>query len=491
MINNATLGSNAKMTNYRWVICSALFVALVVNYLDRQVLSLTWKDFIVPEFHWDHADYGMITGVFSLVYAVGMLVAGKIIDFLGTKKGYILAIGIWSLGACFHAFCGIITNGLVSGQWIMSFVGARDHLMEMQTAANAAMMITTVSVWLFVGARCVLALGEAGNFPCSIKAVAEYFPKKDRGFATGVFNSGAQIGALIAPFTIPLIARQYGWEMAFLIIGGLGFLWIGAWLFIYYKPSENPHMNKAEYEYIEQDSLTEPAAEVKADKDAKVGILQAFSFRQTWAVIFGRFLPDSVWWFLLFWAPAFISEVYGYTSDSAEGMAAIFAIYMISMLSLAGSYLPTWFVNRSQLNPYAGRMKAMLIFALFPLLGMFVMPLGEVSMWFAVVIIGIMAAAHQSWSANVYNVVSDMFPKSVVATVTGAAGLASGLGSFSSNYGAGHLIEYAASTNMTFLGFHREFAGYMIVFLMASVAYLVSWILIKVLVPRYKLVKLN
>lgn len=484
--------SNAKMTNFRWVVCSLLFIALVVNYLDRQVLSLTWKNFISPEFGWTDADYGIITGVFSIVYAVGMLFAGKLVDYLGTKRGYLWAIGIWSAGACLHAFCGLLTDGIVSGQWTLSFAEARAHLEALRSASDVAVMITTVSVWLFLAARCVLSIGEAGNFPCSIKAVAEYFPKKDRGFATGIFNSGAQIGALIAPFTIPVIAKYYGWEAAFLSIGVLGFLWMGLWIFIYKEPRHNPHVNAAELAYIEQDAdREEHLAPTQSDPDTQIGVLRAFTFRQTWAVIFGRFLPDSVWWFLLFWAPAFISDVYGYSTASVTGMLAIFTIYLISMLSLAGSYLPTYFINRSRLNPYAGRMKAMLIFALFPLLGIGVMPLGEVSLWFPVVIIGIMAAAHQSWSANVYNVVSDMFPKSVVATVTGAAGLASGLGSFTSNYGAGLLFDYTGRIGLHFLGFEGKNAGYFIVFICAGVAYLFSWCMMKLLVPRYKLVQLK
>ena len=484
--------SNAKMTNFRWVVCSLLFIALVVNYLDRQVLSLTWKNFISPEFGWTDADYGIITGVFSIVYAVGMLFAGKLVDYLGTKRGYLWAIGIWSAGACLHAFCGLLTDGIVSGQWTFSFAEARAHLEALRSASDVAVMITTVSVWLFLAARCVLSIGEAGNFPCSIKAVAEYFPKKDRGFATGIFNSGAQIGALIAPFTIPVIAKYYGWEAAFLSIGVLGFLWMGLWIFIYKEPRHNPHVNAAELAYIEQDAdREEHLAPAQTEPDTQIGVLRAFTFRQTWAVIFGRFLPDSVWWFLLFWAPAFISDVYGYSTASVTGMLAIFTIYLISMLSLAGSYLPTYFINRSRLNPYAGRMKAMLIFALFPLLGIGVMPLGEVSLWFPVVIIGIMAAAHQSWSANVYNVVSDMFPKSVVATVTGAAGLASGLGSFTSNYGAGLLFDYTGRIGLHFLGFEGKNAGYFIVFICAGVAYLFSWCMMKLLVPRYKLVQLK
>lgn len=496
-LSGVTTGTE-KMTNYRWVICTMLFIALVINYLDRQVLSLTWVNFIAPEFNWTAADYGRITGIFSIVYAVSMLFAGKFIDFVGTKRGYLWAIGIWSTGACMHAFCGVLTNGIVTGQWTLSFIESREHLLMAQNIAGVSVMITTVSVWLFIAARCVLSIGEAGNFPSSIKAVAEYFPKKDRGFATGVFNSGAQIGALMAPFTIPLIAKYYGWEMAFIVIGVLGFIWMGGWIFIYKEPRKNPFVNKAELDYIEQDLHAEAQMEhVSENKEeviqetSKVGILQAFTFRQTWAVIFGRFLPDSVWWFLLFWAPAFISEVYGYSTASTEGMFAIFTIYLISMLSLWGSYLPTFFINRNKVNPYSGRMKAMLIFALFPLLGWGVMPMGAISMWYPVVIIGIMCAAHQSWSANVYNVVSDMFPKSVVATVTGAAGLASGLGSFCSNYGAGQLFTYAENVNLRFMGYEGKNAGYMIVFLIAGSAYLISWIIMKILVPRYKLVELK
>jgi ACS family hexuronate transporter-like MFS transporter len=468
-----------------------LFMALIVNYLDRQVLSLTWKNFIAPEFNWSDADYGLLTGVFSLVYAVSMLFAGRFVDYVGTKRGYMWAIGIWSTGACLHAFCGILTNGIVSGSWILSFLGARENLLTIQNTADISVAVTTVSVWLFLGARCVLSIGEAGNFPCSIKAIAEYFPKCDRGFATGVFNSGAQIGALVAPFTIPLIAKYYGWEMSFLLIGILGFVWMGAWIFVYKEPHKNSHVNAAELAYIEQDNTEQTDSHIDETATETIGVLKAFSFRQTWAVIFGRFLPDSVWWFLLFWAPAFISEVYGYSSASWQGMSAIFSIYLISMLSLIGSYLPSVFIGKNKMNPYAGRMKAMLMFAVVPLLGIAVMPLGTISMWYPVVIIGLMAAAHQSWSANVYNVVSDMFPKSVVATVTGAAGLASGLGSFMSNFGAGQLFDYAANTQMAFLGFEGKHAGYMIVFLIAGIAYLLSWCLMKILVPRYKLISLK
>ncbi|MDE6831581.1 MAG: MFS transporter, partial [Muribaculaceae bacterium] len=222
MTSNTSLLSTQRKTNYRWVICSMLLIALVINYLDRQVLSLTWEEFIKPEFNWSKGDYGLITGVFSLVYAVAMLFAGRMIDYLGTKRGYAVAIGVWSAGACLHTLCGIMTCGIVTGDWIFSFTGSSEHIHSaVEASAALAMSVTTVSVWLFIVARVVLSIGEAGNFPSSIKAVAEYFPKKDRGFATGIFNSGAQIGALVAPFVILPIAAHFGWEMSFFIIGML------------------------------------------------------------------------------------------------------------------------------------------------------------------------------------------------------------------------------------------------------------------------------
>lgn len=488
--------ASQRMTNYRWVICSMLWLALVVNYLDRQVLSLTWKNFIAPEFNWTDADYGLITGVFSIVYAIAMLLTGRFVDKVGTKRGYLWAVGVWSAGACLHGLCGILTDGIVTGQWTLSFSVAREHLQAVSDISGMALAITSVSVCLFVAARCILSLGEGGNFPCSIKATAEYFPKKDRGFATGIFNSGAQIGPLVAPFLIPTLADRYGWEAAFILIGALGFLWMGAWVFTYKKPDENPRVNAAELDYIEQDARIDASIEKKEVTDGevkakKISFFLPFTYRQTWAVIFGRFLPDSVWWFLLFWAPAFINDIYGYSSASFTGMMAVFTIYLISMLSLWASYLPTYFIEKNRLNPYAGRMKALLIYAIFPILGIGVMPLGEISLWFPVVIIGIMAAAHQSWSANVFTVISDMFPKHVIASVTGAAGLASGLGSFSSNYGAGQLFVYAERVGLHFLGFEGKNAGYMIVFFIAGFAYLLSWVIMKILVPRYKLVVLK
>ena len=223
-----------KMTNFRWIICSLLFFATTVNYLDRQVLSLTYKDFIAPVFGWSDNDYGTITAVFSIIYALCNLFAGKFIDRLGTKKGYLWAIFIWSLGACLHAGCGVGTSAL-------------------KAAGFLGMMGVTTSVWLFLACRAVLAMGEAGNFPAAIKVTAEYFPKKDRAFATSIFNSGSSVGALAAPLSIPLIAKFCGWEWSFIIIGALGFVWMGFWMWLYKKPEANGRVNAEELAYITAD----------------------------------------------------------------------------------------------------------------------------------------------------------------------------------------------------------------------------------------------
>lgn len=247
--------STGKMTNFRWIICAMLFFATTVNYLDRQVLSLTWKDFIAPEFHWTDSNYGDIAAIFSLVYAIANLFAGRFIDWMGTKKGYLWAIAVWSLGACMHALCGWATEqtlGIHNAGEMISATGA------------VASTIAITSVYYFIAARIVLGIGEAGNFPAAIKVTAEYFPKKDRAYSTSIFNAGATIGALAAPVTIPTLARYFqnigignGWEMAFVVIGGLGFIWMGCWMFLYKKPAANPRVNTAELEYIEQDNNDE------------------------------------------------------------------------------------------------------------------------------------------------------------------------------------------------------------------------------------------
>jgi MFS transporter, ACS family, hexuronate transporter len=469
----------SKMSNYRWVIVSMLFFATTINYLDRQVLSLTWKDFIVPEFHWNNNDYGTITAIFSLAYAFSMLLAGKFVDWMDTKKGFLWAIGIWSIGACLHAYCGIATSGILTGTWFVGFEGAKESIATVSDIAK----ITSTSVTLFIFARIVLALGEAGNFPAAIKATAEYFPKKARGFATSIFNAGATIGALIAPISIPFIAKAYGWEMSFIIIGGLGFVWMGFWVFIYKKPEKHPNVNSEELAYIQQDDKHANEEEMLAHTK-KISFAKAFSYKQTWAFAVGKFMTDGVWWFYLFWTPAYLSSVYHL--DSTQSAPQIFTLYLITLLSIIGGWLPTYFVEKKGMNPYAGRMKAMLIFAFFPLLALLAQPLGYYSVWYPVIIIGIAGAAHQAWSANIFSTIGDMFPRSAIATITGIGGMAGGIGSFLINKGSGKLFDYAANTNMKLMGFKGIEAGYFIIFTICAVAYLIGWMIMKSLVPKYK-----
>ena len=471
----------SKMTNWRWVMCAMLFFATTVNYMDRQVLSLTWKDFISPEFHWTDEIYGYITAAFSIFYAVANLFAGKFVDWMGTKKGYLWAIVIWSVGAVLHAFCGVFTQGWMGGDYTSTaaLLGA---------TGDAAVTIATVSMYAFLFCRCILALGEAGNFPAAIKVTAEYFPKKDRAFATSIFNSGASVGALAAPATIPLLAKAFGWEMAFVIIGVLGFLWAGIWIFVYDKPAKSKYVNEAELLYVNQDD-TEVEQPVEEEEEKQMSYMQAFSYRQTWSFVFGKFMTDGVWWFFLFWAPAYFSDQYGYTSDSAMGIALIFTLYaIVTVLSMFGGYLPKLFVEKKGMNPYQGRMLAMLIFAFFPILALFAQPMGQYSAWWPCIIIGFVGAGHQAWSANIFSTTGDMFPKSAVATITGIGSMAGGIGSFLINMGSGKLFTYAEQQGAAFqfMGFEGKPAGYMIIFCICAVAYLIGWSVMKLLVPKYK-----
>jgi MFS transporter, ACS family, hexuronate transporter len=469
------------MSNYRWTLCALLFFATTVNYMDRQVLSLTWKDFIAPEFHWTNNDYGNITSLFSIFYAFSMLFAGRFVDWLDTKKGFLWAIGVWSVGACLHAFCGILTSGILTETWFVGFAGAKTAI---GTVGDVG-MIVNVSVTLFVFARFVLAVGESGNFPASIKATAEYFPKKDRAYATSIFNAGATVGALAAPVTIPVIASKFGWEMAFIIIGAFGFVWMGFWSFLYKKPHLNPLVNKAELEYIQQDQDHNPL-NAQGQPMRKLTFKECFKYKQTWAFAFGKFMTDGVWWFYLFWTPAYLSSVYGLTSDNFVAELLLFVLYAITLLSIIGGWLPSFFVTKKGMNPYAGRMRAMLIFAFFPLLALLAQPLGTYSYWFPIIIIGIAGAAHQAWSANIFSTVGDMFPKSAIATITGIGGMAGGIGSYLINKGSGMLFDYTAMTQMKFMGFEGIRSGYFIIFSICAVAYLIGWVVMKSLVPKYK-----
>ena len=449
------------MTNWRWWLCSLLFVATTVNYLDRQVLSLTYEEFIKPEFHWTDDDYGTITSLFSIFYAIACLFAGKFVDWMGTKKGYMIAIGVWSAGACMHAACGWATAHIEG-------LGSVEAMRAVEAGSNVALAVATTSVYLFLLCRGILALGEAGNFPAAIKVTAEYFPKKDRAFATSLFNAGASVGALAAPLCIPPLAKHLGWEMAFIIIGALGFIWMFFWQFMYDKPENSKHVNEAELAYIHQDDTTAEAA--KADVDSTENVIpmyKCFGYRQTWAFIVGKFFTDGVWWFFLFWAPSYFQNQFGYKASSGMGQALIFTLYaIVTVISIFGGYLPKLFVEKKGMEPYSGRMLAMLLFAFFPMVA---------------------GAGHQAWSANLFSTVGDMFPKSTIATITGIGAMAGGIGSMIIQKGAGKLFVYAetAGDAFQFLGFSGKPAGYFIMFCFCGIAYLIAWAIMKVLVPKY------
>ncbi|WP_419051885.1 MFS transporter [Parabacteroides goldsteinii] len=472
---------NQQMTRYRWVICAMLFFATTVNYLDRQVLSLL-QPMLEEEFHWTDNDYGTITAIFSLFYAISMLFAGRFIDWMGTRKGYAWSIAIWSAGAALHALCGVLTE-----KWVG--LPDADALRAVAAGTDLAATISMVSVTFFIIARCVLALGEAGNFPAAIKATAEYFPKKDRAFATGIFNSGANVGAIVAPLTVPLMAELWGWEMAFIIVGLIGFIWMGIWLFIYKPIADNPKVNDAERAYIQQDDAELTPDEIEPENESKLSFIECLGFKQTWAFAFGKFMTDGVWWFFLFWTPAYLKIQYNMEGTQIAWPIAI--LYSITVIgSVFGGKFPTYFINRG-MNPYAGRMRAMLIIAFFPLVVLFAQPLGYISYWVPILLISVGASAHQAWSANIFSTVGDMFPKSAIATITGIGGMAGGIGSFFIQKGAGMLFTYSGDTNMQFMGFEGKPAGYAIVFIFCAVAYLIGWIVMKMLVPKYKVITLN
>jgi ACS family hexuronate transporter-like MFS transporter len=447
---------------YRWTICALLFFATTINYLDRQVLSLL-QPRLAKEFDWSDSDYGTIVGMFSLSYAFSMLFAGRIVDWLGTKKGYAWSIILWSVGAIVHALAHLIP-GKVLG---------------------------------FSLARTVLAVGESGNFPAAIKATAEYFPKKERALATGIFNSGANIGAILAPIVVPWIAVTLGWQWAFIIIGAVGFIWLIAWLLVYEIPARNRKLSEVEYAYIHQDDIDDlqtvaqeekvtpaeiithdPVVEEKQIDGTKFSYWQCLKYKQTWAFAFGKFMTDGVWWFFLFWSPAYLKAQYGMVDmQIAIPIAVLYTITIIG--SVGGGWFPSYFINKG-MKPYDGRMKAMFIIALLPLMVLSAQYLGKFNYWWAIIMIAVGGSAHQAWSANIFTTVSDMFPKKATATVVGIGGMAGGIGSFLINKGSGVLFDYSQEH------WGSKEPGYTIVFAICAVAYLIAWLVMKSLVPKYK-----
>ena len=439
---------------YRWTICALLFFATTVNYLDRQVLSLL-KPVLEDKFGWTNSQYADIASAFQFTYAIAMLFAGRVIDKMGTKKGYTWAIIIWSIGAIIHALAIPIGEGLISG---IGWIGI------------AALPVSVVG---FMFSRAILAIGEAGNFPAAIKATAEYFPKKERSFATGIFNSGANVGAILAPLSVPWIEKHWGWQAAFLIIGAVGFLWMFFWLTFYEKPEKQKRMSAAELDYINADTKDTAVA----DANEKVSWFKLLGYKQTWAFTFGKFMTDGVWWFFLFWLPAYLKDQYGMTGT--EIMLPLAVLYSLTMFgSIGGGYFPTYFINKGY-NAYDGRMRAMLLIAVIPLVVLAAQPLGSISYWMPVILIGIGASAHQAWSANIFTTVSDMFPKKAIGSVVGIGGMAGGIGGVIITKVGGALFDHYKK-----LG-HIE-TGYTIMFAFCAVAYLIAWMVMKSLVPRYK-----
>jgi len=444
---------------YRWTICALLFFATTINYLDRQVLSFL-KPRLEEIFHWTNTDYANIQAVFQFTYAIGLLFAGRIIDKLDTKWGYAWAIIIWSLAAIMHAVALPIGHGITA---VLGWVGV---------------ISIPVSISGFMFSRALLAIGESGNFPAAIKATAEYFPKKERSFSTGIFNSGANVGAVLAPLSVPWIARNWGWEYAFIIIGALGFLWLGFWLISYEKPEKQKKLSAAELAYINSDSDNESAViPVAGAPKEKVSWAKMLTYPQTWAFTFGKFMTDGVWWFFLFWLPAFLKDQHHMTE--MEMVVPLAILYTITGIgSVTGGWFPMYFIRRGH-NPYDGRMKAMLVIALIPLVVLLAQPFGDYSYWVPVILIGIGTAAHQAWSANIFTTVSDMFPKKAIGSVVGIGGMAGGFGGVLMTKLGGFLFDkYKA------LGHIKT--GYTIMFAICALAYLVAWGVMKTLVPKYK-----
>lgn len=459
----ASRSSRSALGHYRWIVCALLFFATTVNYLDRQVLSLL-QPTLAERYNWTNNDYANITSVFQFVYAISLLLAGRFIDKLGTKKGFVWAIVIWSVGALLHALAiplGTAVNTLLG--WL----------------GIAAM---SVSVAGFMVSRFVLAIGEAGNFPAAIKTTAEYFPKKERSFATGIFNSGTNIGAILAPLTVPWIEINWGWQAAFVVVGAVGFLWIFFWLVLYDKPQEQKRLSAAELAYINGDkdetsSKENPAMHPSRQQDESVSWATLLRYRQTWSFALGKFLTDGVWWFFLFWLPAYLKAQYG--MEKTAIMLPLAVLYSMTMFgSVGGGWFPVRFMKRG-LTSYDARLKAMFIISLFPLVVLAAQPLGTITYWWPVLLIGVGASAHQAWSANLYTTVSDMFPKRTVASVIGIGGMAGGLGGVAVSKVGGALFDHYKA-----LG-HVQ-TGYTIMFSFCAVAYVIAWLAMKALVPRYK-----
>ncbi len=452
---------NVQIGKYRWTICTLVFFATSVNYLDRNVLGLlkqTLSDagvFGVNKAN-QELNYSTVVICFQFAYALGMLAAGRVIDWVGTKAGYAYSLIGWSLAAIGHAF---------------------GH-----------------HTWSFGFWRAILGITESGNFPAANKTITEWFPKKERAFATGLYNSGANVGAIVAPLCVPYIAQAWGWEWAFILTGAIGLLWLVFWYLFYASPVaklQTGHLKQAEYDYIHSD------VDEQVTPIATVSWLRLLTFRQTWAFTVGKFLTDPIWWFYLFWLPAFLtgenarkaSEYIALNPSFSGGMDQVpgviswpFAVAVVYTVATVGSVFGGWLPKKlmnSGMDANKARKLAMFIFALFPLCVLLASRLGVINTWFAVATIAIACAAHQAWSANIFTTVSDMFPKSAIASVTGIGGMGGAIGGIFISRAAGLLLKHFTEQGKTEL-------GYGILFIICGSAYLVAWIAMHLLVPKFK-----
>jgi MFS transporter, ACS family, aldohexuronate transporter len=437
--------------NYRWIICGLLFFSTTFNYMDRQVISYL-KDYIfcVPAaqggFGWSNQDFSYLTSFFTGFYAGMTLIMGWVMDRIGTKLGLALSLIFWSI-------CGIV-NAFV-GRLLMSHIIIRS----------------------------AFAVGEAGNFPASIKTVAEWFPKRERALATGIFNAGSNSGAMIAALVVPVILVSFnhslGWKMAFIITGASGFLWLIFWFWLYDTPQKQKRLSKAEYDYIHID---DEAAVANANGDAaKFSWWKLFGYRQGWAFFFGKFMTDGIWWFYLFWLPDYLHKQFNMTEKQV--IWPTFIVFGISIIgSIFGGSIPLMLIKKG-MSVYRARMTAMFLIALAPLTVLLTQFFGDVSRFggeaatLAIAMISIGAAAHQAWSANLFTTVSDMYPKKTVASVIGIGTTAGGIGGVAVQLLAGKLTDVFKQTPDT---------AYFFMFIVCALSYLIAWGVMKLLVPRHK-----
>lgn len=412
------IDQTAPRGRYRWTICSLLFVATTINYIDRQVLGILAPD-LQRAIGWSEVEYGYIVVAFQAAYALGLPLFGRFIDRYGTKLGYTISILGWSIAAMAHAF------------------------------ASSALS--------FGVARALLGVSEAGNFPASIKTTAEWFPKKERALATGIFNSGANIGAVVAPATVPFLAEHWGWGGAFVATGAIGFFWIIAWLMLYERPEASKRTTPEELAYIQADR------EEASTEKVPMGVL--LGHRATWAFVIGKFLTDPIWWFYLYWLPKFLNTQYGLTLTNL-GLPLIAIYTMTTVGSIGGGWASSRLITAGR-TVNTSRKLVMMVCAL--LVVPFIFMSGSANLWTSVFFIGLAAAAHQGWSANIFTLVSDIFPKKAVGSVVGLGGMAGSVGGMLFSMTAGYLLQWTGS--------------YMTLFYIAGSAYLVALVVIQLLVP--------